>query len=1571
MPEPFWYKKDFQEQFWALARGGTGKILRGLAVTSLGLTAASLGIAWGSHTYVAQHLLPQLETTLADTLGRQVDLGDPTYLWPWQIAIGSSTIENLATVSAIQIRPDLWRLLSQQQLALHVHLVKPQLLWMETLDRGWADLDLRLPAGSGAPALPLTELTLSVQEGELTAIPIRGERRTLKQLTADGNWKLGEGSPAQFRVKSRLADQPLDLQGWADFGGSRGSITLTSPQLPLDLLPSILPNLPIPSITGDSSLDLTLGWQPNQPLFLAGSAQVKRASLGITPIPKPFTQIQGSLEIASDRITLTNLQARYGGIPFQANGPIRWAGEEPGYQLEATVAKVALPDILQTFQLSDPLDSRGHVKALVQLTGSLDDPLLSGKVQSLGTGQVDRIPLTAYATDFALENQVLRFANIRTQSAGGSAEGSGEVRLTAMPTAQFDWQVRGVDTSALARFYGATLPRSLGQLDGQGQLQITGSIPSLQADWRVIGGEIQGKGQLDWQAGMLTIPQSQLLLGQGKAAVTARLQADWLEAEVSPDQVALAFFSPGQTGALSGDFRLRASRRDLSLAGLRASGRVELTEGLAGLPGSITGLVSWDGQGLTVEQANLLPQVAVTGRIPVNPQTLAVGSLDLTVTAQPLSLATLPQIPALLDVSGQVEGQARLTGERDALQLIGDLRLRGAKAGGLQFSELAGPIRWDPQESHLDLQGNGDRLAVRLDSRWQPLAFHLKQGEIEAKGSPVPDQPQQFAISLSQLPLQLLAGLAGQVGIAGNLEANLTVNLKDWSTQGKATVAQLQMAGLTAQQLSADFAYGDGQFRLAQASLQLFDSLYQAKGHLRLPTPASPTPHLELQLATSTGKLQDIVSTFKWQEWQDLAERGWRLPPLKPAAAVAAQPIETSSLPLWDQLALHAEQVRTQLALAAAQMEPLIPPPTALQGDFQAAVTLAGSLTDLKVGFDLAGQNWSAAEFRVESLTAAGSLAEGSVNLTALSLRSGERVTSFQGNLGLEEQSGSLQITAFPLDLLNRFVPDHLNLQGDLNGSMTLMGNLRDPSAQGQITLAETRINQVPLQAVNASFDYDEGQLRLDSTIATGGENPITIAGLVPYRLPFAEVESPRQEIDVQLLAQDEGLKLINLLTDQVRWQGGDSQISLLVQGTLQEPVIQGSLTVNSGTMQLSAFPQPITDIQGEIAFNTDQLEVKNLTGSFSQGSLTASGSLPINTQGALSQGDAFVPLTVQLNQLYLDLPKFYQGKLAGSVKVGGLLQQPLLEGQLVVSDGKLDVSPNTDPSATEVVTPEGDDGDPAWQPQLNGLLVTLGSNTEITRGRLFNFRASGDLKIFGTLQDPQPAGTINLERGLIDLAIASFRLDRSRRNTAVFDLDNGLDPFLDLRLVTQATEVYQNPQDIALFNNSSNTLGSTENIDIFASVQGRASALGGTDPQDSILELTSSPPRSESEIIALLGSDAVALLSSGSAVGLAGSTLLNNIQDELGQSLGLDISLRPIPQISTAAPNRFSVGLGLEVAKDLGSQISVSAQRNLTDAFQPTRYNARYRLHPNILTRLSTDFEGNSSASIEWETRF
>ncbi|HAJ62685.1 MAG TPA: hypothetical protein DCP31_28475, partial [Cyanobacteria bacterium UBA8543] len=280
----------------------------------------------------------------------------------------------------------------------------------------------------------------------------------------------------------------------------------------------------------------------------------------------------------------------------------------------------------------------------------------------------------------------------------------------------------------------------------------------------------------------------------------------------------------------------------------------------------------------------------------------------------------------------------------------------------------------------------------------------------------------------------------------------------------------------------------------------------------------------------------------------------------------------------------------------------------------------------------------------------------------------------------------------------------------------------------------------------------------------------------------------------------------------------------------------------------------------------------------------------------------------------------------------------------------------------------------------FNDLKLTLGPGIQLTRPPIAQFLADGTLTINGSLDNLRPQGTIRVERGQVNLFTTQFRLDRSYENTAVFTPNRGLDPVLDVRLQASVTESTQrrlptDPLSAEISDAPTPFFGTVQTVRIQAKVQGPVEELLEAES----LELTSNPPRSKTEIVALLGGSFVETLGGADStlglVNLAGSALLGNVQNVIGDALGLS-EFRVFPTIITGSSNNrrqqrsSSLGLSAEAGVDISRNFAVSVLKELTTD-DPFQYSLRYRLNDKTLLRGFTDFSGNSGAIVEYETRF
>ncbi|OZH51345.1 hypothetical protein AFK68_31545 [Hydrocoleum sp. CS-953] len=273
-------------------------------------------------------------------------------------------------------------------------------------------------------------------------------------------------------------------------------------------------------------------------------------------------------------------------------------------------------------------------------------------------------------------------------------------------------------------------------------------------------------------------------------------------------------------------------------------------------------------------------------------------------------------------------------------------------------------------------------------------------------------------------------------------------------------------------------------------------------------------------------------------------------------------------------------------------------------------------------------------------------------------------------------------------------------------------------------------------------------------------------------------------------------------------------------------------------------------------------------------------------------------PLTITLNKLNVNFQKAIQAGIDGKVVITGAGLQPDVGGNVEVSQGKVFLNEAAGLASEFAATGENQTdgasfGLGEFEIGLNNFQVTLTDSLQMISPGLANFQAIGDLKINGTLSDIRPSGTINLEAGTINLFSTDLRLDRSYNNTAKFIPNNGLDPVLDIQLLASAFETSGSsaPRSSSAFSAetidapSPGTLNSSRKVEIMATAKGPLSKL------ENNLELTSSPERSETQIVSLLGGNIVDTLSADRNLALANvasTALFSNIQQDIIEATGL-----------------------------------------------------------------------------------
>lgn len=773
-------------------------------------------------------------------------------------------------------------------------------------------------------------------------------------------------------------------------------------------------------------------------------------------------------------------------------------------------------------------------------------------------------------------------------------------------------------------------------------------------------------------------------------------------------------------------------------------------------------------------------------------------------------------------------------------------------------------------------------------------------------------------------------------------------------------------------------------------------------------------------------------------------------------AILATNPVGNPNGSLLNQLRRLSEIIELQIQAEIQADQSQLPPLSELQGEFQGEVNLFASVPeDLQIDFDIAGQSWQwGDDISAETVIAQGDYQNGLISLSPLQFSSQiEEQPAYvilAGEFSIDpddtqDRLMNLEVVNVPVAQLKDLANLPFDLDGRLNATAKLQGRLAAPDLVGELEIVNGSLNNSPIDDASATFAYTNARAILDAQLLLlGSDDPLTLSAQIPYQFAFVEQEPTDRSYVIRANVEDEGFALLNLFTNRlIAWESGEGELILNLQGNIDNPFtptqFDGLVLLNGATISSSALPAPMTDVTGRIRLIPKGflIVVDRLTGQFSEGELAAQGTFPVvvplenladvgigedeasltapesetgpeapsnpeavedieDTDGELAiapENLLSTPLTLNLDNINLNLKGLYAGQVNGQTQLGGsLLVGPALTGKIDLSDGVITIPEGTDtPLAADPLAINGN-GESLIPPfRFDDLRLMLAQDIDIVQGNLLNVSATGTLRIDGTLDSLRPFGTIRLPAGRVGLFAVALRLagDSDRA-----EFRGNFDPILDVTLQTALPDVSPSGFNFELTtgpfprneisDNTISNIGLTQQgnrlVRINARYTGPASGLADLTTDARNLELSSSPPRSDREIISLLSGNvvgALGVLGDGdealTGIGtFVGSALLGRVRDFLGDTVPIS-EFRLFPVDSDTGGVNDTQDIGGEIGFDVTSNISVSVLKVLTND-TPFQFNARYRLSDQFTLRGTTsyeDFSDRTGVLLEYETRF
>ena len=1355
------------------------------------------------------------------------------------------------------------------------------------------------------------------------------------------------------------------------------------------------------------------------------------------------------------------------------------------FALEAEAANLPADTFAQIYDVTIPENlTIGALSADIQAAGNLNSPIATAQFQ---LSESD-FPTTGEMT---LAENSLILDNTQLQVSEGTVTAAGVLDLDSL-IFELDVRATNIATDALAQTYGFTAPEDLVIGNLSANVKAGGELrsPTALAQFQLSDSDFPGTGEVAFANNILQLDNTQLRVAEGTLSAAALLDLDSrnFQADIATQRVPIQQFTTQAEGLLNANVLASGNLDALDAGSIQvlgeaaiANAQVQLTEASQPLleRGDWTTAFALDGNTLAIDYFSA-PGVYADGTIGIdlnrpNP----IGDLNLAVALESVDLQPLNSFaPQTVSDYARVDGLASFEGQVSGAlvdpQIVGDARLNNFSLNELLFEPLSGPVAFSLSEGgRVDLQGTEDQLQLAVggspeaDLLDRPITFEVRNLGFVAEGS---GENSQFQANLLQLPLELLdiqpAVQYGFGTIAGRLdasvEANLT-NLNNPTVSGELAITDPSLYPVDAEQLTASFAYGNSTVKIERGELLFDDSQYLLAGSANLPSSSRDDIEYEAALTVAKGQIEDLVPIIEAVDFSafgasDLA--GPLAGPLGSAADVATVPVGLPEASLLEKLESFVDFLEEHPPEESETGDFTLANLDQLTGEFSGAIEIAGNTSqpsDLFADIDIQGSDWEWDQYTEDNnFSVTGDIQQGRIDIAA-NVDTAETQIDLSASGNPDQLEGRLVAENIPVELVEIVYPLPTEVVGKLDTVTTFGGSLSNPAVVSEITVTEGRVNGYAIDRIGANLDYRNAVLNLESEIAVlpatnqleseaiaqfsqlfngFGSDPIILEGRIPYAFSFMDVAPFTQQIDLKAVVPSENFALLNAVTDdQVRWEGGQGEIAVQIGGTVAQPLVAGEATIRNGIVVSELIGDPVTNINGDILFNLEQVNIQQFQAQLNDGRIVANGTLPLLLSGesilssqmpvstrpfqVAQQGTQKVfqiepqlntPLK-QLNQpdtngivialedLPIDYKDTLQADFQGQILISNAVLEPTISGALEVNNGEVlanqllrESGGSSLPTKEELeeinpyraeylgidpleIQPEEEPPELLDNVVIQDFTLALGDRLSIIGQPFYNITASGGLSVNGTLNNLQPDGVIELRSGWINLFSTQFRLDRNAANTATFTPDGGLNPFLDVVMLArvQETDFTNTPVVAGGFLSADINETPIETTGNVEYISVRAEAMGPASEINDNLVLTSDPSRREGELLALLGSDLFGGLTSASYLQVAEFVGAGRLST-FGDRVADAVGLqsfRVFPTTDTGEDSTADIGIGIEATAAIGERFDIDFLQVLNSSNRP-QLGVRYEFTDSLSIRSASNLEAeDTDFELEYRIRF
>jgi len=407
------------------------------------------------------------------------------------------------------------------------------------------------------------------------------------------------------------------------------------------------------------------------------------------------------------------------------------------------------------------------------------------------------------------------------------------------------------------------------------------------------------------------------------------------------------------------------------------------------------------------------------------------------------------------------------------------------------------------------------------------------------------------------------------------------------------------------------------------------------------------------------------------------------------------------------------------------------------------------------------------------------------INRLKLSQRKGELVAGGWINLDEDNKNLDIHLSADNVDLsqLSSLFNFEEEIKGLVNFKAEVTGGIDLPNISFSAKIEKGEFQDFIFDNLTFEALYNQDILEVKQFVLDKEGHQIKGNGQVPYKFSFMgkeKITPSLAEIPINfiLTLENTDLSFISMFfKEDIKQIQGLTNAELELSGTLNQPVLNGSITLTDGEVELYELPAKINALNVSLQLEDNLVNIEDINFQIDRYRIYTSGEFALKN---LQPQDLDIKIWTNKEEiLYQDI---FKAQADLKAKLTGLFTSPRVEGILTLSQAELnwkdsnkDIPLNPSELLSKLINLKGD-----IDLEVNIL------DDFIAKTNDFNLKLEGGLKVQGALSAPRLNGGLKIKQGYIAFLDKKFRVFDGK---VIFVDSTGEDMILDIRAKTEIDE--------------------------------------------------------------------------------------------------------------------------------------------------------------------------------------